>query len=179
MLSWRLAFFLNLVMHGYECGKYNINYYLKETFIWGNLRCSANGEKNIQGKKVHLEAENYFRTTFINECCTFTVFLIICIWNFLKYMFTARVKIKSNNHHTVSLSQRCFGIVIVRNADTTFECNYCGEWVTLNYFKNFQGGCEPCRFLVLVVNKKSLSLWHFLSCIKTCMCGWLTLTQTK
>ena len=53
MLSQRFAFFLNLVMHRYECGKYNINYYLKETFIWGNLRCSANGGKNIQGKKVY------------------------------------------------------------------------------------------------------------------------------
>ena len=63
MLSQRFGFFLNLVMHEYECGKNNINYYLKETFIWGNLRCSANGEKNIQGKKVYLEAENSFRTT--------------------------------------------------------------------------------------------------------------------
>ena len=33
MLSRRFGFFLNLVMHGYACGKHNIN--LKETFIWG------------------------------------------------------------------------------------------------------------------------------------------------
>ena len=81
MLCQRFAFFLNLVMHGYECGKHNINKYytLKETFIWGNLRCSANGEKNIQGKKVYWRGENSFRTTFINECCTFTVFLILWI----------------------------------------------------------------------------------------------------
>ena len=27
-------------------------------------------------------------------------------------------------------------------------------------FKNFQGACKPCRFLVLVVNKKSLIKLH-------------------
>ena len=50
MLSQRFALCLNLVMREYECGKHNINkyYYLKETFIWGNLRCSANGEKNTR-----------------------------------------------------------------------------------------------------------------------------------
>ena len=42
--------------------------------------------------------------------------------------------IKSNTHHTVSLSQQCFGIVVVSNADITFEWKYCGDFVTLNSY---------------------------------------------
>ena len=72
----------------------------------------------------------------MTKCCTFTVFLTLCIWNFLKYMFIAKELkfIKSNTHHTVSLSQQCFGIVVVSNADITFEWKYCGDFVTLNSY---------------------------------------------
>ena len=83
-----------------------------------------------------MEAENSSRTTFMTKCCTFTVFLTLCIWNFLKYMFIAKELkfIKSNTHHTVSLSQQCFGIVVVSNADITFEWKYCGDFVTPNSY---------------------------------------------
>ena len=42
--------------------------------------------------------------------------------------------IKSNTHYTVSLTQQCFGIVVVSNADITFEWKYCGDFVTLNSY---------------------------------------------
>ena len=45
--------------------------------------------------------------------------------------------IKSNTHHTVSLTQQCFGIVVVSNADITFEWKYCGDFVSLSSYLFF------------------------------------------
>lgn len=86
-------------MHRYECGKYNINYYLKETFIWGNLRCSANGGKNIQGKKVYwklkiilgqLLSMNVALSQFFSYYA-FEIFLNICLQLELKLNQTTTI----------------------------------------------------------------------------------------
>ena len=53
--------------------------------------------------------------------------------------------IKSNTHYTVSLTQQCFGIVVVSNADITFEWKYCGDFVSLSsylFFFVFEGNFQ-------------------------------------
>ena len=78
----------------------------------------------------------FFKDNFYDQMLHFHSFLTLCIWNFLKYMFIAKELkfIKSNTHYTVSLTQQCFGIVVVSNADITFEWKYCGDFVTLNSY---------------------------------------------
>ena len=41
-----------------------------------------------------------------------------------------------------------------------FKRTFKGPYIFILKFKNFQGACKPCRFLVLVVNKKSLIKLH-------------------